>query len=81
MPQILLFWSCCIVIGYIAFASLTSFCSLTFPLISRASKETRGKFISFVLDLAATASSLTTQPNLLNLLFAFSLISSPHRMA
>jgi hypothetical protein len=38
------------------------------PMISRASKETRGKFESFVLDLVATTSSLT-HPNLLNLLF------------
>jgi hypothetical protein len=37
-------------------------------MISRASRETTGKFKSFVLDSVATAPSLN-HPNLLNLLF------------
>jgi hypothetical protein len=67
-----------IVIGCIALASLTCFCSLTLQrMISRTTnKKRRSKFVSFSLGSVATASSLT-HPNSLNLLFCIVLNFTP----
>jgi hypothetical protein len=65
----------CIVIGRIALASLTSFCSSTLQMM-RSQASRRGKFVLFVLDLA-TATSPLTHPKLLNVLFCRLLNSTP----
>jgi hypothetical protein len=65
----------CIVIGRIALASLTSFCSSTLQMMISPTSR-RGKFVLFVLDLTTTTSPLT-HPKLLNVLFCRLLNSTP----